>query len=519
MQKISIPPLLLKRLSEQLSAFFRWHPALVYGLSVLAACYASLEQSVFTFCLWGVVALLASRGQSRRLWGLGAILFLATFGWVYANYQLPDIQGGSLEGRGYLSISDMSERQGHHGTYLAYRGKLHAFYSDSGLVARQIPVSLSLPLGAPPLASEQNYLVHGRLSSATPPFYILKLSQGEPPSPIGTSYSLAQWRLSCKSYLRALIKERYLDPSVAALFFGLLTGEIDDVMLTMDFARLGIQHVLAISGFHFAILGSLLHLLLRRFLSPRILAATLIVFLSTYYVIIGPGPSVQRAWVFSLLILVGLLLGRRPEPCNTLGVALLVVLFWDPLACLRMGFYYSFVATGAILLLFPLVDRWLKRAVSSYPLSQVVEMGMGDQHVLLFMGFVRQALAITLSVHLALWPLLLTHSHYVSVLGVLSNLFFPFLISFHMLLFLLACVLDVMLPSLAVMIHQLNGALLQGLLEWMGNWPLFLDFRFRCDGVSPWMGACYLCLLGMISIFCIQRDREFLEQHQRWQFL
>lgn len=503
--------------------FCERHPALIYAYGLFIGCYSAVQE---TWCAWFFLCITIGvlGGKSTyRLWLCAIALALCCSIWVSNSYLLPHVGVEGVEGWGDARITSLSIRSGHQGKRYVYRGLLENFYENSqkkGSIAKKIPFSFSLPIHqAQEISTQGDYLVRGRLYSPSPYSYILKLSSIDDLAFSKPSFSWATWRFHCKSIVQELVKLRYTDETVSSLLIGLTTGELDDSVLRMNFDRLGVQHILAISGFHFAILATFLQTLLRRVLAPRLLATTLILLLSSYYLFIGEGPSIQRAWIFSLVSLIGLLLSRQTSSLNTLGVALIFVLLWDPLSCIRPGFYYSFIATGAILLLSPLINTWVGCWMPCRSLRRLVDMPGLDQHIYVLLSFVRSALSITIAVHIALLPLLILETHRFALWGVFANLVLPFYISFALLLFIVGALFDSFLPFLGSGVHNLNASLLGILTDWIANCPLSTDFIVYSRGYPSWLAACYLWGITLWVVYQYQKRQGFLELRQRWDFL
>jgi competence protein ComEC len=147
------------------------------------------------------------------------------------------------------------------------------------------------------------------------------------------------------------------------------------------FARLGIAHLLAVSGLHLGLAAGLAYGLLRVLLvrmgavvecgDARLwaLAGALTVAL-VYSVLSGWAVPVRRATVFLLALGLGLVLGRRRSGAHLLAAAAVVVLAFDPGALFDLGAQLSFVASAALLGSLQDPHRsgsssWLQGAVSS----------------------------------------------------------------------------------------------------------------------------------------------------------
>jgi competence protein ComEC len=125
----------------------------------------------------------------------------------------------------------------------------------------------------------------------------------------------------------------------------------------------GTAHLLAISGLHIGLaalsgtwlarllLGlipamALANLGLRLSLAGGLLAAT------GYAALAGWGVSTQRALVMIAVLMLALMVRRSVSPVRSYLLALCVVLMLNPLAPLSAGFWFSFLAVGALILLF-----------------------------------------------------------------------------------------------------------------------------------------------------------------------
>ena len=150
--------------------------------------------------------------------------------------------------------------------------------------------------------------------------------------------------------------------------------------------RAGLSHLLAVSGLHVGlILGGFWWLF--GGISNRLTALGGASVLLLYGCLVGPRPSLLRAAVMALLVILALVLERPPQALNSLCAALIVILSFDPAAALDLGFQLSFLATAGILLLAPrLLRSWRRRGVGGAA------------------GHVAVALAVTVAAQLATLP-------------------------------------------------------------------------------------------------------------------
>ncbi len=134
----------------------------------------------------------------------------------------------------------------------------------------------------------------------------------------------------------------------AGLPSALLLGEkgmIPDAV-SRDFARVGVSHLLAISGLHMTLLfGMLAGLFLILGVPKRVRSVLLSALALLYLFLIGFPPSATRAIVMLWMVYLSMLLRRESDPLTALGIAAFLILFFDPRAVVDAGFWMSYLAT------------------------------------------------------------------------------------------------------------------------------------------------------------------------------
>ena len=154
------------------------------------------------------------------------------------------------------------------------------------------------------------------------------------------------------------------DPRVSGFLTAELTGD-KSAMDNGDYLAMqetGLAHLFAVSGLHCAFLVTLLALLISR--RQRLLCAVTIPLLLFYMVMVGMSPSVVRACIMQIFLLIAPLFRRGSDPLTSLAAALLVILLCNPFAAASVSLQLSFSATlGMVLLssrLYKLLTGWYK---------------------------------------------------------------------------------------------------------------------------------------------------------------
>ncbi len=167
------------------------------------------------------------------------------------------------------------------------------------------------------------------------------------------------WWQGAAGGLRAGLRDAaaaVLDPASAGLLPGLAVGDTTGLLpeSDADFRAAGLTHLLAVSGGNLAIVSGMVLWLLRRLRAdPRVAAGLSLLALAGFVVLARPSPSVVRAAVMGVVVLLALVLGRGRSALPALATAVLALLLTDPALAVDPGFALSVLATGGLVLLAP----------------------------------------------------------------------------------------------------------------------------------------------------------------------
>lgn len=328
--------------------FWCMHPALLYGFALLFGFFSSFNGGVGLITpvlgLW--IPFFIVVRYNKQFW-TPLLLSLTLFGaaWTFANiyYVFPNLPKSGIKGSAYLSIQSIRLQRSFFGTRWIYSCRILNFFPESSpsvSIARHINCILSLPNDTKiirPLAN-RDYLVQGFLMKKEKGGFILKINPYDPWKEVDGSLNLTEARYAWKNAVLKWINNHFTSPISAVFLGGLATGEFDDQWLRNEFSRFGLQHIMAISGFHFAIIVGLLSLILRLIFSRRQSARLLLISMTGYAFFLGANPSIMRAWLMCSIVLGGYLLEKNAISLNSLGIALMGVLLIDPLFSQTIGF-------------------------------------------------------------------------------------------------------------------------------------------------------------------------------------
>ncbi len=211
---------------------------------------------------------------------------------------------------------------------------------------------------------------------------------------------LAVFRYQWKEVLVSCLGSYY-----GNIMSGILLGdksELDGDVKAL-YQKSGIGHILAISGLHMSFLGIGFYRLLRKAGVPFWPAGSIgILFLLLYTLMVGCGVSSLRALIMFIVRMGAEITGRTYDMPTSLSLAAAMIVLWQPLYLLDVGFLLSFGAILGILLVSPVLEYY---------------------HV------VPKALCGGVGIHLMLLPVMLYYYFELPVYSVLLNLLVVPLIS------------------------------------------------------------------------------------------
>ena len=128
--------------------------------------------------------------------------------------------------------------------------------------------------------------------------------------------------------------------------------------LNEAFLRAGGMHFLAVSGFHVGVLALLAAWLVRRFTGrTRPAALAILVVVLTYAIVAEPRAPILRATTLGVLASLAVLTRRPFALHNSLALAAIAILAYNPLELFRPGFQLSFVQVVGLITVVPWVYR------------------------------------------------------------------------------------------------------------------------------------------------------------------
>ena len=210
-----------------------------------------------------------------------------------------------------------------------------------------------------------------------------------------------------------VIYQLFPDPEaglLAGILLGVETGISPQVLEA--FRVTGTAHIIAISGFNFAVVAGLFVLVFGRLLGRwrGMLAAW--VGIIVYAALVGASASVVRSAIMGGVSVFAIRLGRRQSGLNSLAFVAAVMAAFDPMILWDVGFQLSFMATlGLVLYAEPLAGWFTGYASRWLPLESAHRLAQPVGEYLLF----------TLAAQMTTLPLILYYFQQLSPVSLLAN--------------------------------------------------------------------------------------------------
>ncbi|MBR5515499.1 MAG: ComEC/Rec2 family competence protein [Clostridia bacterium] len=295
---------------------------------------------------------------------------------------------------------------------------------------------------------------------------------------------------------------RYTSDISEPLLVSLVTGDTSELSdsVKRDFSRLGISHMLAVSGMHLSVIMSLFGAFSDSFdISRRNKSLFVILVCSFYIILAGMSASILRSGVMFILMNSAFFFKRESDSITSLFAAVALIVLVSPSAIYDIGLILSFCATFGIVLILP---GFQKRIFNKTGLR-------GKFLKIIVLPIFTTLAALTFS----LVPLLLYFDEY-PLLSVLANLLFcPFITAILTLIpiflifgwlwpvaFGIGAVLDILTRALLFLVELVAG---------FEKLTLSTAYPFVLLTL-----VLYICI--MLSAFIFNKRRLFLVSYLIW---
>lgn len=207
-----------------------------------------------------------------------------------------------------------------------------------------------------------------------------------------------------------------LPQDVSSVIIALLLGNtslIED-NIKENFRNANLSHILAISGLHITYLISITVLCSKVFFGKRISYFISIFITILYMFITGFAPSVVRAVIMGVMLLISKILHKPNDTWNNIAISSLLILIFNPYNVLNIGFQLSYGGTIGIILFQKIIDRILIKIFAKESTSKLLNK-------------IINMTSVTISAQLIVLPISIFHFNTFSIYFLISNLLVGFI--------------------------------------------------------------------------------------------
>ncbi len=371
---------------------FKWSPfpllryAIYFMIGILG--YGALDHSIWSSVWWLLPILLvlyvlsAFILKKRFLTGLMGLFTVVCLGGTAAFFNdhtnwedhISRLEGDRIQAFSGQLVSDVYEKEKYYRftlkvdsvlvqdatikvsglihLYIQNPGKNRHKYGDYLYVKK--PFSGIRPPGNPNEFNYQKYIsrsnIYGQCFVGPEKIMVV---YSDPPNPVMNFAFVVRSKIL--DQLKSNIAGEREQQIAFALILGVKSFLENDVK--MAYSSAGAMHVLAVSGLHVGIIYLILVYLLKFLKRPKggnVLFGLLIIGgIWLYAMVTGLSPSVMRAATMFTVIAFRDISNRRPNIYNSLGLAALILLTFNPYFIYAVGFQLSFIAVFGIVYFYP----------------------------------------------------------------------------------------------------------------------------------------------------------------------
>lgn len=264
----------------------------------------------------------------------------------------------------------------------------------------------------------------------------------------------------------------------ADIMYSIIFGEsnIIDGEIREQFSYAGISHMLAVSGLHVSVLFSLIYFIIKKLkINSKFSLIIMLCILLGYSYLCSFSPSVLRASIMTLLLMLCEIYKIEYDSISSLSIAGIIVLITRPLQFFSVSFRLSFLCVFAIITLAPQLSKLFKKI--KFPTA------------------LADTLAISISITAVTLPVMISTFETVSLLGVITNIFVIPIFSVLYSLTLFIVVISYAIRPLGIFLYLPN--LLLHVIRVITNYVCMIPIAvYRVFNVG------YLLIFG-IAITCI----------------
>lgn len=302
-----------------------------------------------------------------------------------------------------------------------------------------------------------------------------------------------------------------------ALIIGYKADISDDI--NEYFTDSNLLHLLAISGIHVTYINITINYILRRF-GKRTSKILNIIFLCIYMILTNSIPSVFRACIMQIMILISGLLHKKSDLFTNISISALILLILNPLAIYNIGFIFSYVGTISIIMF----NTYIKKCFDYLEIKTSGKLSMQipkDKNIVglaidTIYNKVKEIVIVTLSANILLIPLSMYIFNSFPFTFIISNLLVQPILSYIIIISIIQIIISIFSIKLASIFSIFTNIIIEFFIQ-VVRFCSRIPFS-KLIVTTPSIVTLVL-IYFTISIFVFLDKRKLLNEHNIYIFL
>ena len=214
--------------------------------------------------------------------------------------------------------------------------------------------------------------------------------------------------------------QNILNKKEAGMLMGLLIGDTTNIdkQTEDNFKISSLSHILAVSGMQVTYIISVMYFLFKNGLGKRKTRIIIIISLIFYTILTGFQPSIVRASIMGILVIVADLVYRKSDFLTSIFFSLLIMLIYNPYLITSVGLQLSYLGTIGIVLFYKTIFKILKNIkIKNRKYKYKI-----NKKLILIIGKIKEILAVTISASIAVFPVMLLYFNLFGIYFLITNL-------------------------------------------------------------------------------------------------
>ncbi len=220
------------------------------------------------------------------------------------------------------------------------------------------------------------------------------------------SNKISRLGIFIKQNIISTIDKSIVGKEQAGLLNGMLIGARNglDKSVQNAFSDAGLTHIMAVSGMNVAFVVFPFVFLFKKIRLKKITSNIIIIaILGLFSLVTGFTPSVMRAVIMAVLVLISQIVMRDPDVISGLSFSAIIILIFGPNILFDIGFQLSYVATLSIVLLYKKIKSVLDKKIKFKMLTDVI--------------------SLTVAAQIGTIPIIALYFNKISLISLISNIF------------------------------------------------------------------------------------------------